>query len=112
MSFSIESQYSVLFASFIVIGSWYGDKPVEVDLGGRFHRAHIRLIGTQVSALAPEWLGRWTKERRFEIAWRMLRRHRPQRLITHRLPIGRAPEAYRLLDENPAGAIQIVFTYE
>lgn len=96
----------------VVVGSWYGDKPVEVDLGGRFHRAHIRLIGTQVSALAPEWLGRWTKERRFEIAWRMLRRHRPQRLITHRLPIGRAPEAYRLLDENPAGAIQIVFTYE
>lgn len=95
----------------VVIGSWYGDKPVEVDLGGRFHRAHIRLIGTQVSALAPEWLGRWTKARRLDVAWQMLRRHRPERLITHRLPVGRAPEAYRLLDENPAEAIQIVFTY-
>lgn len=41
----------------------------------------------------------------------MLRRHRPERLITHRLPISRAPEAYRLLDENPAEAIQILFTY-
>ena len=95
----------------VVIGSWYGDKPVEVDLGGRFHRAHIRLIGTQVSVLAPKWLGRWTKARRLEVAWRMLRRHRPERLITHRLPISRAPEAYRLLDENPAEAIQILFTY-
>lgn len=96
----------------VVIGSWYGDKPVEVDLGGRFHRAHIRLIGTQVSALAPEWLGRWTKERRLGVAWWMLRRHRFERLITHRLPFGRAPEAYRLLDDNPAEAVQIVFTYD
>lgn len=95
----------------IVIGSWYGAKRVEVDLGGRFHRAHIRLIGAQVSSLAPEWRGRWTKERRLGVAWEMLRRRRPERLITHRFPFDRAPEAYRLLAENPAEAIQIVFTY-
>jgi threonine dehydrogenase-like Zn-dependent dehydrogenase len=95
----------------VVIGSWYGRKRVEVDLGGRFHRAHMRLIGSQVSALSPEWLGRWTKARRLGVAWEMLRHHRPERLITHRLPIDRAPEAYRLLDDDPAGAIQIVFTY-
>jgi 2-desacetyl-2-hydroxyethyl bacteriochlorophyllide A dehydrogenase len=95
----------------VVIGSWYGRKPVSVDLGGRFHRAHIRLIGTQVSALAAEWLGRWTKERRFDVAWEMIRRHRPDRLITHRLPIDLAPDAYRMLEEDAAAAVQIVFTY-
>lgn len=95
----------------IVIGSWYGTKPVVVDLGGRFHRAHIRLIGTQVSALAPEWLGRWTKERRLDVAWKMIRRHQPEQLITHRVPFDRAPEAYRLLDEDSAAAVQIVFSY-
>jgi 2-desacetyl-2-hydroxyethyl bacteriochlorophyllide A dehydrogenase len=95
----------------VVIGSWYGRKPVSVDLGGRFHRAHIRIIGTQVSALAAEWLARWTKERRFEVAWEMIRRHRPERLITHRLPIDRAPDAYKMLEEDPAAAVQIVFTY-
>ena len=41
----------------------------------------------------------------------MLRRHQPQRLITHRLPIDRAAEAYRLLDERPGEAVQIVFVY-
>lgn len=95
----------------VVIGSWYGRKPVALDLGGRFHRAHMRLIGTQVSALAPEWRGRWTKERRLDVAWEMIRRHQPQRLITHRLPLARAAEAYRLLDEQPQQAIQIVLTY-
>lgn len=95
----------------VVVGSWYGRKRVELDLGGRFHRAHIQMIGSQVSALSPEWLGRWTKERRLGVAWQMLRRHQPQRLITHRLPIARAAEAYQLLDEQPAGVVQLVFTY-
>jgi len=95
----------------VVIGSWYGAKPVALDLGGRFHRAHMRLIGTQVSNLAPEWRGRWTKERRLDVAWEMIRRYRPQQLITHRLPLARAAEAYRLLDEQPAQAVQVVLTY-
>lgn len=95
----------------VVIGSWYGRKPVELDLGGRFHRAHMRLTGSQVSAISPEWLGRWTKARRLDVAWEMIGKHRPERLITHRLPVERASEAYRMLDESPADAIQIVFTY-
>lgn len=95
----------------IVIGSWYGNKSAELNLGGRFHRAHMRLIGTQVSALAPEWLGRWSKKRRLDVAWRMIGLHQPERLITHRIPIERAPEAYRLLDSDPSAAVQIVFTY-
>ena len=41
----------------------------------------------------------------------MLRRHRPERLITHRLPLRRAAEAYRLLDERPDEAVQIIFEY-
>lgn len=95
----------------VVIGSWYGRKPVELELGGRFHRAHMRLIGTQVSHLAPEWRGRWTKARRLAVAWEMIRRRRPQQLITHRIPFGRAAEGYALLDERPNEALQIVFTY-
>ena len=95
----------------VVIGSWYGRRPVEVDLGGRFHRAQLQLIGSQVSHLAPGWRGRWTKARRLDVAWAMLRRHRPERLITHRLPLRRAAEAYRLLDEQPEEAMQIVFEY-
>lgn len=95
----------------IVVGSWYGNKPAEVNLGGRFHRAHMRLIGSQVSALAPQWLGRWTKQRRLDVTWRMIGLHQPERLITHRISIGHAPDAYRLLDNDPSAAVQIVFTY-
>lgn len=96
----------------VVIGSWYGQKRAAPDLGGRFHRMRQRLVSSQVSTLAPHLTGRWDKARRFEVAWEMLRRIRPARLITHRFPLDRAPEAYHQLTEYPNETIQIVFTYE
>jgi alcohol dehydrogenase len=95
----------------VVIGSWYGRKPVELSLGGRFHRAQMQLVSSQVSTLAAPWRGRWSKGRRLAVAWEMIRRHQPQRLITHRLPITQAAEVYRLLDERPDEAVQVIFTY-
>jgi GTP cyclohydrolase II len=99
------------FAGRIVIGSWYGSKRASLDLGGRFHRSRIRMISSQVSSLAPEFNGRWTKTRRFDVAWEMIRRVKPSRLITHRFSINHAARAYQLLDQNPDKAIQVVFTY-
>jgi 2-desacetyl-2-hydroxyethyl bacteriochlorophyllide A dehydrogenase len=99
------------FSGRIVIGSWYGEKKVEVDLGGAFHRSRIKLISSQVSTIAPELSARWDKARRFEAAWKALEKVRPEKWITHRFPIERAAEAYRLLDENPQETIQILVTY-
>ena len=99
------------FSGRIVIGSWYGEKKVEVDLGGAFHRSRIKLISSQVSTIAPELAARWDKARRFEAAWKALERVQPEKWITHRFPIERAAEAYRLLDENPQETIQILVTY-
>ncbi len=99
------------FSGRIIIGSWYGEKKVEVDLGGAFHRSRIKLISSQVSTIAPELSARWDKARRFEAAWKALERIQPEKWITHRFPIEQAAEAYRLLDENPQETIQILVTY-
>jgi len=100
------------FAGRIVSGSWYGAKRADLDLGGRFHRGRISIISSQVSNLDPRLTGRWTKTRRLGLALRMLARVKPERLITHRLPVSRAAEAYALLDESPHEAIQVMLTYE
>jgi len=99
------------FSGRIVIGSWYGEKRAEIDLGGAFHRSRIKLISSQVSTIAPELSGRWDKARRFEVAWEALKRIQPQKWITHRFPIQEAAKAYQLLDENPQETIQVLFTY-
>jgi 2-desacetyl-2-hydroxyethyl bacteriochlorophyllide A dehydrogenase len=95
----------------VVIGSWYGQKRVQLDLGGRFHRSRIRLMSSQVSTLAPRWTGRWTKARRLQVAWRMLGQVKTSRLITHRVPFAQAAQAYTLLDQHPDRAMQVILTY-
>jgi 2-desacetyl-2-hydroxyethyl bacteriochlorophyllide A dehydrogenase len=102
---------SVGFSGRVVIGSWYGQKRANLDLGGRFHRSRIRLISSQVSTLAPELSGRWDKARRFGLAWKMLAQVGPSRFISHRFPLRDADQAYSLLDHHPEEALQVVLTY-
>ena len=96
----------------LVIGSWYGEKPSTLDLGGHFHRSRMQLISSQVSSIAPGLRGRWSKERRFAAAWDAIRRIGPERFITQRIPITRAADAYRLIDERTAETIQVAFIYD
>lgn len=100
------------FCGRIVIGSWYGEKRAEIDLGGAFHRSRIKLISSQVSTLAPELSGRWNKARRFNTAWKALERIKPEKWITHRFAISDAEKAYQLLDQNPQETIQVIFNYK
>ncbi len=95
----------------IVVGSWYGQKQALLDLGGRFHRQRIQIISSQVSTIAPEWSGRWDKARRFSVAWDMIRRLRPRRLVTHRVAVSEAAQVYALLDQQPEQALQALLTY-
>src|SRR5215210_6578915 len=50
---------SAAFQGTVVVCSWYGSKPVSLDLGSRFHRARLRLISSQVSQLDPALSPRW-----------------------------------------------------
>lgn len=95
----------------IIIGSWYGSKTVNLKMDESFHRSRIKLISSQVSTIAPGFLGRWTKVRRIQAVWQMIEKIRPSKFISRQLPLTEAPEAYRVLDENPGEAIQIIFTY-
>ncbi len=99
------------FGGRIVIGSWYGQKPATLHLGGRFHRSRLRLISSQVSTLTPELSGRWNKQRRLTFAWKMLEVVRPAQFITHRFRFEQAPDAYHQIDSDPADVIQVIFKY-
>lgn len=99
------------FDGTVIVGSWYGTKPVELDLGNRYHRSRISIESSQVSTLAPELGGRWTRDRRRETALRSLGRLPVESMITHRLPVNRANEAYEMLETSPEDAVQILLTY-
>lgn len=95
----------------VVVGSWYGTKPVELDLGGAFHRNRVHVESSQVSTLAPALRGRWSAERRLDVAWEWIGRLELDPLVTHRFPIEEAGDAYELLEERPDEAVAVLFTY-
>ena len=95
----------------ILVGSWYGDKSATLPLGGSFHRNRIQLFSSQVSTLDGQFANRWNKSRRLDTAWTWLRTVPVDDLITHRLPITAASQAYQLLDQQPDQALQILLTY-
>jgi 2-desacetyl-2-hydroxyethyl bacteriochlorophyllide A dehydrogenase len=96
----------------IVVGSWYGDKRADAALGTHFHRGRIRIQSSQVSRISSHLRGRWSKERRMRAAFEALSRIPASRLVSHRFPIERAGDAYRLLDESPEKCLQVLLTYD
>lgn len=96
----------------IVLGSWYGKKPCQINLGGKFHRNRIKIIASQVSSLASKLQGRWTKDRRFDVAFDMLEKIKPTRFVSHQFHITEADKAYHLLATAPQDSLFVTLTYE
>jgi len=96
----------------VVVGSWYGSKRAPIDLGGRFHRERIDLRSSQVSTVAPARRGRWTGDRRLDVAVDHLRRMDAASLVTDRLPLSAAEAAYERLDGDPESTLQVILDHE
>ncbi|CAN5585756.1 zinc-binding alcohol dehydrogenase [soil metagenome] len=98
----------------VVAASWYGTKPVELFLGGHFHRGRVKVVSSQVGRLNPGLTPRWDWERRMASVLGLLVDHRLQLeyLISHRFQFSDAPAAYRLIDEHPEETIQVILTYD
>jgi 2-desacetyl-2-hydroxyethyl bacteriochlorophyllide A dehydrogenase len=96
----------------VVAASWYGTKPVSLDLGGRFHRGRVRIRSSQVGNISPEISVRWSRDRRTKTVLGLLPSLMLEELVSRRVPFEEAPEVYRKLDRSPESAIQFVFEYD
>ena len=95
----------------VVVASWYGTKPVTLSLGAHFHRGRVRVRSSQVGRINPELGPRWDRARRTEAVLGMLPRLSLEELVSHRIPFEEAQRAYRLVDEDPSEAVQVVLTH-
>jgi 2-desacetyl-2-hydroxyethyl bacteriochlorophyllide A dehydrogenase len=100
------------FQASVIVCSWYGTKPVSLDLGSRFHRQRLRLVSSQVSQLDPALAPRWDRRRRLDTALALLEELVLGPLISHRIPFARAAEAYELVDQRPEETVQVILTYD
>ena len=101
------------FSGRLVVGSWYGSRQPTIDaFDTAFHRNRVRIIGSQVSTLAPELSGLWNVPRRMDAAWDAIRRLHPGQWITHTIPFFRAADAYRLVAACADDTLQVMLSHE
>ena len=100
------------YAGRVLVGSWYGNKDVTLQLGKGYHRSHIRIQSSQVSRIDPAHADRWDKDRRMGVVTDWLAETDISPLLTHTFSIENAAAAYQLLDEGEENAIQLSLTYD
>ena len=93
----------------IIVGSWYGNDDVVLKLGIDFHRSHRTIKTSQVSEIPAELSALWSKKRRFSLAWELVRKLKPSRLISRSTTLDEAQAAYESLDAGRE--IAVAFRY-
>jgi threonine dehydrogenase-like Zn-dependent dehydrogenase len=93
----------------IVEMSWYGDRPVEVGLGGAFHSRRLRLVSSQVGQVSPGRRPRWDFRRRMQAALNLLGEPALDSLVAEEIAFEDAPrDLPRLLAAGAPGLAPVI----
>ncbi len=92
--------------------SWYGDTPVELSLGARFHSARLGIRASQVGEVAPARRGRRTRADRLGLALSLLADPAYDALLTGESRFGDLPEVMAKLASGSIPALCHTITYE
>jgi 2-desacetyl-2-hydroxyethyl bacteriochlorophyllide A dehydrogenase len=96
----------------LLVASWFGRKPVQLPLGGAFHRRRLTIRSTQVSTIPARLSATWTVARRRAETAALLAELPLYELCTHFFPFAKAAEAFRAVDENATGLMHAVLAYD
>jgi threonine dehydrogenase-like Zn-dependent dehydrogenase len=87
----------------VLVLSWYGGRAAPVPLGGAFHSRRLRLVGSQVGAVAPAMRPRWPHRRRLAKALELLADPALDALVDRELEFARAPAELPSILAAPSG---------
>ena len=89
-----------LEADVCVVG-WYGSKQIPLVLAPQFYSQRLKLVSSSVLYAGSGLQPRWDLGRKLQTALDLLPSMHPERMISHRIPFTKAPEAFELLDRAP-----------
>ncbi len=97
----------------VVASGFYQGDGIGLRLGEEFHHNRVQIIGSQIGGVPTELAERWTRDRLQETVVALLADGRldVHPLVSHLVPVDQAPSAYRLLDESPSEALQVVLDF-
>jgi hypothetical protein len=91
--------------------SWHGAADVPVPLGGAFHSRRLKLVSSQVGAIAGSHRARWTRRRRIEAALGLLADPRLDALLAPAIEFNELPERLPLIFSLDSGALCQIINY-
>jgi 2-desacetyl-2-hydroxyethyl bacteriochlorophyllide A dehydrogenase len=109
-----EAIRSVAYSSRVCCAGFMQGEGAGLRLGEEFHHNRVQLVCSQISGVSPALQHRWDGYRlaRTGLDLATSGRLRLTELISHTLPMAQAPEAFRLLDEHPEDALQVVLSFD
>ena len=92
--------------------SWYGNKPVNIQLGGTFHSQRKAIISSQVSALPASRLARWDFYRRKQVVFELLKNKAFDQHISSPINFSSIPALFEKIRNNQADQLTYVVKYD
>jgi threonine dehydrogenase-like Zn-dependent dehydrogenase len=108
-----EAIRSTAYNSKVVSSGFYQGEGAGLFLGEEFHHNRVNVVSSQIFGVSLALDHRWTVERleRTVIALAAEQKVGLKQLVTHVFGIDEADEAFRLLDEDPGEAVQVVLEF-
>lgn len=109
-----EAIKATAYNSKVICSGFFQGGGAALVLGEEFHHNRIDIVCSQISGVNPSLSHRWDELRlqRTVIELAAAGRIDLPALVTHRMPVDQAPEAFELLDHRPDEAVQVVLTFE
>ncbi|XTZ17825.1 zinc-dependent alcohol dehydrogenase [Micromonospora echinospora] len=108
-----EAVRSVTVGGRVVASGFYQGEGVGLRLGEEFHHNRIQLVCSQIGGVPPHLAPRWSQDRLQQVFLAQLAAKTVDvgPLVSHVVPAERAAEAYDLLDQRPAEALQVMLEF-
>jgi 2-desacetyl-2-hydroxyethyl bacteriochlorophyllide A dehydrogenase len=108
-----EAIRATAYNSKVVSSGFYQGEGAGLFLGEEFHHNRVNVVSSQIFGVSLALDHRWTVERleRTVMALAAEQKIELKQLVTHVFGIDEADEAFRLLDEDPGEAVQVVLEF-
>jgi threonine dehydrogenase-like Zn-dependent dehydrogenase len=108
-----EAIRSTAYNSKVVSSGFYQGEGTGLFLGEEFHHNRVNVVSSQIFGVSLALDHRWTVGRLERTVMRLAEEQKIglKQLVTHVFPLEEADEAFRLLDEEPSEAVQVVLEF-
>jgi len=98
----------------VVAAGFYQGPASGLDLGEEFHHNRVTITSSQIGGLPTALADKWDTKRLHRAVMELIsdRQLDVGALVTHVVPITAAADVFRMLDEDPADALQVVLDFQ